>query len=130
MDISLLSLTYRVFPYLVPLYVLSTYAFARPASRRVLWFLGLAIASALVAVATIAMRAALPSIVPTSRLIAAYVSLYIIPMIALLLALVVLGPRLPSRWLGALALIAIYLVVSRASGYLSERFFGFVEASG
>jgi Kef-type K+ transport system membrane component KefB len=76
------------------------------------------------------MRAALPSIVPTSRLVAAYVSLYVVPMIALLLALATLAPRLPSRWLGALALIAIYLVVSFAARYLSGHFFDLVEASG
>lgn len=57
-------------------------------------------------------------------------SLYIIPMLALLLTLAVPEPRLPSRWLGALALIAIYSVVSLASGYLSGYFFGLVEASG
>ena len=130
MDMSLLSLIYRVFPYLALVYVLTTYALSRPASRRVLWLLGLAIAGALVAVATVAMRAALPPIVPTSRLVAAYVSLYVVPMLALLLALAALRPRRPSRWLGALALIATYLVVSLGANYLSGYFFDLVEASG
>ena len=130
MDMSLLSLVYRVFPYLVLLYVLSTYALARPASQRVLWLLGLAIAGVLVAVATIAMHAALPPIVPTGRLVAAYTSLYVVPMVVLLLALAALRPRRFSRWLGALALIAVYLVVSRGAGYISGHFFDLVEASG
>ena len=51
-------------------------------------------------------------------------------MIALLLALMALGPRLRSRRLGALALIAIYLVVNLAAGHLSGCFFDLVEASG
>jgi hypothetical protein len=130
MDIDLVSLVYHVFPYLALLYVLGTYVVAWPTSRPVLWLLGLAIAGGLVVVATVGMRAALPSIVPTSRLVAAYVSLYVVPMIALLLALATLAPRLPSRWLGALALIAIYLVVSFAARYLSGHFFDLVEASG
>ena len=130
MNSNLLTLAYRIFPFLPAIYALGAYLIRRPVSRRALWLPGLLVAALEIAFATAATRKVLAPIALT-RLVAAWTILYALPMIGGVATVVALRrrARLP-QWIGAAILIGVCAGVQYGVQLLAFSLLGIVEASG
>src|SRR5262245_26908718 len=122
----LVTAVYRAVPFIPGTYSVGAYVVARPAARRVVWILGLVIAAGLTAFTTVATSG---SGIAVSRLLAAWTTLYAVPM-TMALAMVDGSRRAQlSRWAGIVAIVVVCVVAHFVVRYVSFGFLGVVEAS-
>src|SRR5512146_572654 len=113
------NIIYELLPFVALIYPMALYVRRRTVPTARDWMVGLSLAGMLVIAASIAMRAAFGVLAPAGRLVAAYASLYALPMIIMLLAVYVLRLRSGPRWIGALVLLATFVAISEPVGKLS-----------
>jgi|KBSSwiStaDraftv2_1062776.scaffolds.fasta_scaffold589099_2 hypothetical protein len=123
----LVSAVYRVVPFIPGIYGIGVYLLARPSSRHITWIIGLVVAAGLTAFTTVA---SLPSGIPLPRLLAAWITLYVLPMV-LALATVDGSRRVRlKRWVGVVAVVAACVAAQFIVRYIPLGFLDLVEATG
>jgi hypothetical protein len=122
------NIIYQLLPFLALIYPLTLYVRRRSVPTGRDWTVGLSLAGILVAAASIAMREAFGAMAPAGRLVAAYTSLYALPMTIMLLAVYVLRSHSQPRWIGALVLLVTFVAITEPIGTLSARFISLSEA--
>lgn len=122
------NIIYQLLPFVALIYPLALYVrrCSVPTARD--WTVGLSLAGMLIIAASIAMREAFGPLAPAERLVAAYASLYALPMIIMLLAVYVLRLGSGPRWIGALVLLVTFVAISEPVGKLSAAFITLSEA--
>ena len=127
MNYSFLAVANRIFPFVPPLYALGAYLAGRPASRRGLWMVGLVFAAILVAYTTIATY---ESGLPLHRLLVAWAIMFALPAVVAVATVDGLRRTTAPRWLGALAIVAVYVVAQLLASYAPGAILDLVQASG
>jgi len=122
------NIIYQLLPFVALIYPFALYFRRRSVPTARDWTVGLSLASMLVIAASIAMRAAFGALAPAGRLVAAYASLYALPMTIMLLAVYVLRLRSGPRWIGAFVLLVTFVAISEPVGTLSAAFISLSEA--
>lgn len=130
MNFSLLSFLYLGLPYVPLVYTLAVYVSPRPMSRGALWLVGMSIAVVLTALVATFMNSAMQGAVPLYDLVAFSASLCILPMAPMVWVVDGLRRRNARRWLGVIALIAVFLVAREVAPRFAFLFIDIVNASG
>jgi len=129
MNEHVLTIAYRVLPFVPGAYAVGTFAFGRPANRSTLWALGLILIAGIVAAVTAAVHAAVGPGVSVGRLVAAYATLYGLPMLVLLGTATVLRARRGPKLTSVTIILVVAIAMHRVGGYASGSLLDFVNAS-
>ena len=130
MNEHILTIAYRVLPFVPGVYAVSTFALGRPANRSTFWAVGLILVAGVVAAVTAAVHAAVGPGVSVGRLVAAYATLYGLPMLVLLGTATVLQARRVPKFTSVAIILVVAIAVHSVGGYASGSLLDFVNASG
>jgi len=122
------NIVYQLLPFVALAYPLGLCVPRRSAPTARDWVVGLALSGSFVGAASMVMRGAFGARAPVGRLLAAYASLYVLPMIIMLLAVYILRVRLRLRWIGGLVLLATFAAIVRPVVRLSGTFINLSES--
>lgn len=113
-----------------PAFALVVFLTPREIPQRVVWSVALAIGGSVTAATTLAMDRVLHGMVSSTYLLRSYVTLYLVPILALTFIATVLRSRLRPRALGSIVLLVLFGCVLFALHYTWPPPVDIVNASG